>query len=73
MNNVLFCDISECSGCKFAKMTSLPFKTSTSFPSAPLQLVHTDLWGPSSITTKDGSLYYVCPVLMILVDSLGFI
>jgi hypothetical protein len=59
LGNTSISDISECSGCKFAKMSALPFNKSTSVSTSPFELVHTDLWGPSPIATKGGSRYYV--------------
>ncbi|KAG5528833.1 hypothetical protein RHGRI_029481 [Rhododendron griersonianum] len=59
LGNISISDIFECSGCKLAKMSALPFNKSTLFSTSPFQVVHTDLWGPSSIATKGGSVYYV--------------
>ena len=52
-------DISDCSGCKLAKFTALPFNPSISFSTAPFQLIHSDVWGPAPVVTKGGSRYYV--------------
>ncbi|KAL5844545.1 hypothetical protein ACOSQ3_010599 [Xanthoceras sorbifolium] len=52
-------DISDCSGCKLAKFSALPFNRSTSCSPAPFDIIHSDVWGPSPITTKGGSRYYV--------------
>ncbi|GJX06509.1 gag-pol polyprotein [Tanacetum coccineum] len=52
-------DISDCSGCKLAKFSALPFDNSVSSSNAPFDLVHSDVWGPSPIYTKGGSRYYV--------------
>ena len=52
-------DISDCSGCKLAKFSALPFNKSTSSSIAPFDLIHSDVWGPSPIATKGGSRYYV--------------
>ena len=59
LGNISVSNLSECSGCKLAKMSALPFNKSTSISTSPFQLVHTDLWGPSSVATKGGSVYYV--------------
>ena len=52
-------DISDCSGCKLAKFSALPFNKSISFSSSPFDLVHSDVWGPSPVSTKVGARYYV--------------
>ena len=59
LGNVKSCNISDCCGCKLAKFSALPFNKSTSVSLAPFDLVHSDVWGPSPITTKGGSRYYV--------------
>ena len=51
--------ISDCSGFKLAKFSTLPFNRSTSYSIAPFDLVHSDVWEPSPIATKGGSRYYV--------------
>ena len=40
-------------------MIALLFNKRTSVFFSPFQLVHTDIWRPSSVDTKGGSLYYV--------------
>jgi hypothetical protein len=37
----------------------LPFNPSFSSSSAPLDLIHSDLWGPSPIVSQKGMKYYV--------------
>ena len=41
------------------KMHSLPFCDSVSVTSKPLELVHSDVWGPAPITSCNGTRYYV--------------
>jgi hypothetical protein len=53
------CDISDCSGCKLAKFSALPFNRSISVSSSLFDLIHSDVWGPSPVATKGGSRYYV--------------
>jgi hypothetical protein len=48
-----------CKHCVIGKMTQLPFSPSTSRTKFPLQLVHSDVWGPSPITSINGHRYYV--------------
>ena len=59
LGNVKSSNISDCCGCKLAKFSALPFNKSTSVSLAPFDLVHSDVWGPSPMTTKGGSRYYV--------------
>jgi gag-polypeptide of LTR copia-type/GAG-pre-integrase domain len=48
-----------CSDCHKAKAHKLPFQPSTSSATHPLQVVHSDLWGPAPILSKKGHRYYV--------------
>ncbi|KAL5544306.1 hypothetical protein UlMin_008090 [Ulmus minor] len=48
-----------CSSCQYAKSHRLPFKLSFSRASKPLELIHTDLWGPASITSTNGARYFI--------------
>jgi len=59
LGNLKTCDISDCSGCKLAKFSALPFNRSISVSSSPFDLIHSDVWGPSTVSTKGGSRYYV--------------
>ncbi|TXG60844.1 hypothetical protein EZV62_012207 [Acer yangbiense] len=59
LENLQTHDIFYCSGCKLAKFSTLPFNQSISSSLSPFDLVHSDVWGPSSVTTKGGSGYYV--------------
>ena len=52
-------DISDCSGCKLAKFSALPFNKSVSYSVAPFDIIHSDVWGPAPVSTKGGSTYYV--------------
>ncbi|GJX49711.1 gag-pol polyprotein [Tanacetum coccineum] len=52
-------NISNCSGCKLAKFLALPFWNSVSSSNAPFDLVHSDVWVPSPVSTKGNSRYYV--------------
>jgi GAG-pre-integrase domain len=51
--------VSLCTDCCKAKAHKLPFSTSLTVTTAPLQLVHTDLWGPSPITSNSDNRYYI--------------
>uniref|UniRef100_A0A803QCY3 Integrase catalytic domain-containing protein n=1 Tax=Cannabis sativa TaxID=3483 RepID=A0A803QCY3_CANSA len=48
-----------CDACQYGKSHSLPFKHSNSKALKVLDLVHTDLWGPSPITSNQDFKYYV--------------
>ena len=49
LKNLQPCDISDCSGCKLAKFSALPFNRSIYISSSPFDLIHSDVWGPSPI------------------------
>ena len=55
----MYLQVTSCSGCKLAKMSSLPFNKSASLYTLPFCLFHPDVWGPSLVSTKGGSTYYV--------------
>ena len=46
-----------CSSCKLAKSNKLPTHLSLSRASKPLELVHTDIWGPASVKATFGAKY----------------
>jgi hypothetical protein len=48
-----------CSHCLAGKMHQLPFPKSVSITSRPLEIVHSDVWGPAPITSTNGTRYYV--------------
>ncbi|CAN0896019.1 Retrovirus-related Pol polyprotein from transposon TNT 1-94 [Linum grandiflorum] len=50
--------VPDCKHCIGAKTTALPFSSSTTSVSAPFDLIHTDLWGPSPVTSRNGYRYY---------------
>ncbi|KAJ4760135.1 hypothetical protein LUZ62_070510 [Rhynchospora pubera] len=51
--------LDTCHNCLMAKSHRLPFVSSSSFSSFPLELVHSDVWGPSPIVSNNGFRYYV--------------
>jgi len=59
LENLKTYDISDCSGSKLAKFSALPFNQSISVSSLPFDLIHSDVWGPSLVATKEWSRYYV--------------
>ena len=49
----------DCMPCQFGKQTALPFNNSVSHALSHFDLIHSDVWGSSPITTQSGSLYFV--------------
>jgi hypothetical protein len=49
----------DCMPCQLDKQPALPFNNSESIASATFDLIHSDVWGPSSIPTVGGSRYFV--------------
>ena len=60
-----------CSSCQSAKSLQLPFSNSNKCTSSFLELIHSDLWGPSNVPSLSGSPYYVC-LWMTTPDIHGF-
>ena len=50
---------SQCKSCISAKMHKLPFPKHVKSSSCPLQLVHSDVWGPAPVPSILGYKYYV--------------
>ncbi|CAH9103829.1 unnamed protein product [Cuscuta epithymum] len=48
-----------CENCTFGKKTRHSFEQSSYVASAPLELVHSDLWGPSKVSTTGGRKYFL--------------
>jgi hypothetical protein len=61
-NNLLVSSLNKpshvCTACQMANSHQLPFLNSSSVSTSPLQLVHTDVWGPT-LRSARGSRYYV--------------
>jgi Reverse transcriptase (RNA-dependent DNA polymerase)/gag-polypeptide of LTR copia-type/GAG-pre-integrase domain len=51
---------SFCSDCHTAKAHRLPFTPSTTIATKPLEVIHSDIWGPAPVLSKKGHRYYVC-------------
>ena len=49
----------DCMSCQFGKQTVLPFNNNVSHALSPFDLIHSDVWAPSPITTQSGSRYFV--------------
>ena len=53
-------DLDMCESCIFGKHKKVSFlKTGRTLKAEKLELVHTDLWGPSPIASFGGSRYYI--------------
>lgn len=50
---------SFCDACQCNKSKRLPFYSSFSRCTRPLELIHSDLWGPAPITATGGYRYYI--------------
>ena len=48
-----------CKACQMGKSHRLHFLVTKTKTSQVLELIHTDLWGPSPIISKDGYVYYI--------------
>jgi hypothetical protein len=62
---------SVCDACQKGKMHQLPYPKLSSVSKIPLELVFFDVWGPAPESV--GRFKYYVSLLMILVNSLGFI
>ena len=45
--------------CQFSKQIVLPFNNNVSHALSSFDLIHSDVWGPSPISTPGGSRYFV--------------
>lgn len=50
---------SLCSSCQLGRKTKLSFLPSSCVTTGPLQLIHTDVWGPTPLSSISGFKYYV--------------
>jgi hypothetical protein len=60
-----------CDSCQLAKSHQLPYPTSSSVSTTPLEQVFSDVWGPAPLSV--GKQAYYVRLLMILANSHGFI
>ena len=49
----------DCVSCQLGKQLVLHFNTSESISTDIFNLIHSDVWGPSSVSSIDGSQYFV--------------
>ena len=52
--------VNNCDSCSIAKSHKLPFTLSEKRTTAPFQLIHSDLWGPTVVPSFAGFRYYIC-------------
>lgn len=57
LNTVAY--IPFCDSCQLGKMHKMHFSSTDIKTKTPLELVHTDLWGPSPLQTALGYKYYI--------------
>ncbi|KAL5799969.1 hypothetical protein ACOSQ3_033067 [Xanthoceras sorbifolium] len=58
--NLKVVDVGLCEDCIFGKQKKVSFAKIGKIPKAEkLEFVHTDVWGPSPVSSLSGSLYYV--------------
>ena len=48
----------DCMPCQFGKQNALPFNNNVSHALSSFDLIHSDVWGPSPISTPGGSRYF---------------
>ncbi|KAJ1698432.1 hypothetical protein LUZ63_006944 [Rhynchospora breviuscula] len=51
--------VDMCHDCAVAKSHELPFFSSSSSSTSPLEIVYSDVWGPSPIVSSNGNRYYI--------------
>ncbi|KAJ1698879.1 hypothetical protein LUZ63_007391 [Rhynchospora breviuscula] len=51
--------LNVCCDCNVAKCHKLPFNNSSTVSMAPLELIHSDVWGPAPLVTSNGFRYFV--------------
>ena len=49
----------ECVSCQLGKQSTLPINTSESVSTDIFDLIYSDVWGPSSVSSIGGSQYFV--------------
>jgi hypothetical protein len=54
-----FQSFDKCEACLMGKMTKKPFNGYVEWASVLLEIIHSDVYGPMSIPTRDGYLHFV--------------
>ena len=49
----------DCVSCQLGKQPALPFNSSKSISTNIFDLIHSDVWGPSPVSSIGGSRYFV--------------
>ena len=49
----------QCDICQLAKHTRVSFPHKPYMPSSPFSLIHSDVWGPSKVTTSSGKRWFI--------------
>ena len=49
----------DCTLCQLGKQPALPFNNSESISNSIFELIHSDVWGPSSVASIGGSRYFL--------------
>ena len=49
----------DCTSCQLGKQPALPFNNNESISNSIFELIHSDVWGPSLVTSIGGSRYIV--------------
>jgi len=58
-NSSLSNEFRFCSACAQGKTHKLPYSHNDTIITTPLAVIHSDLWGPSPIVSRNGYRYYV--------------
>lgn len=51
--------VDVCHACNISKSSRLPFSNNCTKSNSPLEIVHSDIWGPSPTTSRSGFRYYI--------------
>ena len=62
----------DCVSCQLGKQPALPFNTSESISTDIFDLIHSDVWRPSFVSSIGGSRYFLS-LLMITLAIAGFL
>src|SRR5438270_6556877 len=60
LGNISSISSNKCETCRFAKQIATSFSSSDHISNACFDLVHSDVWGPSPVSSISGYAYYIC-------------